>query len=152
MIRTLLFFLVLLSVNSLYAEDVDPQLDELIQKKESLVFKTGEINIGSNLAVIDLSEEYKYLDSSNTSVVLEEIWNNPPNETLGMIVPKDFDAFSSEAWGIIITYVEDGYIKDDDAGKIDYSEMLENMKKETEEYNPDRIKAGYGSIQIVGWA
>jgi uncharacterized membrane-anchored protein len=51
-----------------------------------------------------------------------------------------------------MTYEEDGYVKDEEAEKIDYSELLTEMKKAVEDQNPERQKAGYEPIHLVGWA
>jgi len=54
--------------------------------------------------------------------------------------------------GVIISFSEDGYVKDDDAAKIDYGELLASMQKATLEANPERAKAGYAQVELVGWA
>ncbi len=43
-------------------------------------------------------------------------------------------------------------MKDDEAGKINYSELLAQMKKDALEANPERKKAGYSEVELVGWA
>lgn len=55
-------------------------------------------------------------------------------------------------WGVVITYEEDGYVKDDDASKINYGELLAEMQKEASEANEARKKEGYPAVEIVGWA
>jgi len=42
-------------------------------------------------------------------------------------VPNGFDPLGEEAWLIVITYQDDGYVKDDDAAKIDYAKLLGEM-------------------------
>jgi len=49
-------------------------------------------------------------------------------------------------------FSEDGYVKDDDAAKIDYGELLASIQKATREANPERAKAGYAQVELVGWA
>ena len=53
---------------------------------------------------------------------------------------------------MIISYSDDGYVKDDDAAKIDYDELMKKMKEGTAEVNKERTKQGYPAIQLVGWA
>src|SRR6266704_811463 len=57
-----------------------------------------------------------------------------------------------EGWGVIITFSEDGYVKDDDAAKIDYRKLLTTMQQATRDANPERAKAGYATVELVGWA
>jgi uncharacterized membrane-anchored protein len=52
----------------------------------------------------------------------------------------------------VITYNDDGYVADDEASSIDYDEMLVQMQEETRESNDAREAAGYGRVDLVGWA
>ncbi|MGC4115091.1 MAG: DUF2167 domain-containing protein [Myxococcales bacterium] len=40
---------------------------------------------------------------------------------------------------MIITYEEDGYVKDDDAAKINYDDLLKKMKEDTAEASKERV-------------
>jgi hypothetical protein len=69
-----------------------------------------------------------------------------------MLVPAGVRVLAPEGWGVIISFSEDGYVKDDAAAKIDYGELLASMQKATREANPERAKAGYAQVELVGWA
>jgi uncharacterized membrane-anchored protein len=127
---------------------------EAMRKIESeLKFQQGVIPIGKNLAKITLPENFRYLDPDNTEKVLVDIWGNPPrNKSLGMIVPADFKATGENSWGVIVTYEEDGHVKDNDAASINYNDLLKQMQEGTREANEERKKAGYEAIELVGWA
>jgi uncharacterized membrane-anchored protein len=45
-----------------------------------------------------------------------------------------------------------GYVKDDDAEKIDYDDMLKNMQEDEKETNKERVAGGYPTLHFVGWA
>ncbi|MBU1193207.1 MAG: DUF2167 domain-containing protein [Gammaproteobacteria bacterium] len=118
----------------------------------SLQFQDGTINLPGDIASIRLSEDFRYLNPEDAERVLVA-WGNPPgNDSAGMLVPRHADLFSPEGWAVIISYEEDGYVSDEDADSIDYTEMLHNMQAETDEENKQRIEAGYESIQLIGWA
>ncbi len=119
-----------------------------------LHFRSGEIQVGANLATLKLPENLRYLDPKDTRTVLVDLWGNPPGQgdALGMIVPKDVDFFSGDSWAVAITYDEDGHVKDDDDDKIEYGKLLEQKKASVAETNAERRKKDYESIQIVGWA
>src|SRR6185295_16936245 len=55
-------------------------------------------------------------------------------------------------WAVVLSYIDDGHVDDADARKIDYKDLMADMKKSTDESNEERKKAGYGSIKLVGWA
>ena len=53
---------------------------------------------------------------------------------------------------MVIRFEDSGYIKDDEAEKIDYAKMLKEMQGSEKEINDERQKEGYPAIHIVGWA
>src|SRR5262249_33222393 len=118
-----------------------------------LKFQSGTIPIKDDLATIKLPENFRYLNSADARRVLVDLWGNPPStaDTVGLIVPTGFDGLG-DSWAVVITYREDGYVKDDDAEKINYNELLQQMKEGEKEDNAERVKQGYDSIELVGWA
>jgi uncharacterized membrane-anchored protein len=85
--------------------------------------------------------------------LLEDGWGNPPDsDVLGMLVPNDISPFADEGWGVVITYVDEGYVSDKEAGKLNFDKMLRDMQSATDDNNEAREEAGYESIQLVGWA
>ncbi|HVE17397.1 MAG TPA: DUF2167 domain-containing protein, partial [Chthoniobacterales bacterium] len=119
-----------------------------------LKFQSGEISLGDNLATLHLPETLQYLSPADTRKVLVDLWSNPPSEklTLGMIVPKGVDFLSGSSWVVVVTYDEDGHVKDNDAADIDYTKMLAEMKESVKEGNPKREKEGYPTVELIGWA
>jgi uncharacterized membrane-anchored protein len=110
------------------------------------------VTVHRGLATLELPADFRYLDPQATDVVLRA-WGNPPgSETLGMLVPAGVRVLAPEGWGVIISFSEDGYVKDDDDAKIDYRELLTTMQQAMRETNPERAKAGYATVELVGWA
>jgi uncharacterized membrane-anchored protein len=119
----------------------------------NFTYQTGLVQLGSGLAEMDVGDGFKYLDPSLSSYVLEKLWGNPPgNQTLGMVFPAGMEPTDSSSWAVVIQYEEDGYVKDKDANKINYSKLLKDMQKATKQENKDRVKNGYEAIELVGWA
>ncbi len=142
-----------------FAQDKPDKPDEaavrakMQQLADSLNYQKGEITIRGGLAKIHVPEGFRYLDAKDAGTVLTKIWGNPPGSTtLGMLLPAKVSPASSASWAVIITYDEDGYVKDDEAEKMDYDKVLKEMKEGTREANKEREKDGYGSIELVGWA
>ncbi len=126
-----------------YAQEIESTLD----------FKKGEITLDDGLATLQLGEDFRYLDPKGASKVLVELWGNPQGqENLGMIFPQDCQPSAQECYGIIIQYEEEGYVKDDDAKDIDYSELLGEMQESTLENNEGRLEMGAPKVELVGWA
>lgn len=113
----------------------------------------GTITLPSGIASLQLNNEFYYLSPADTERLLTEGWGNPPGfKTLGMIIPTAVNPLADNGWGVIISYKNDGHISDDDAAKIDYAELLEQMKAEDEEDNKERRKQGYAGLTLLGWA
>lgn len=119
----------------------------------SLHFESGKIDLPGGIAALDLPPSFRYLNPSDANRVLVDAWRNPPGfTTLGMIFPSDVSPLSQEGWGVVITYQDDGHVNDDDASKIDYNDLLKQMKEGAEEDSKERVKQGYSAMQLAGWA
>ena len=116
--------------------------------------RTGAITLGDGLAQLKVPDNFQYLGPEDTETVLVQLWDNPPSRTrhLGLITPADIPLSDARSWAAIISYEERGYVKDADADKIDYNDLLKKMQQDTADNNPDRIKNGYPSMTLVGWA
>jgi len=118
-----------------------------------LRYQQGKVTVGDNLATFDLGPQFRYLDPDQSEELLVKGWGNPPgNKTLGMIFPADVSPLSDEGWGVVISFEEDGYVNDKGADKIDYDDLLKDMKQSVVDDNKEREKQGYDPIQLVGWA
>lgn len=125
------------------------------QVLDSLEFQTGTVTLGSNLATIALTPDFKYLSPADTEKFLVQVWGNPPgsgSSTLGAIVPADADLLGAEGWAIIVSYDDSGHVSDDDAADINYDQLLKDMQESTRADNEERKKQGYDAIELVGWA
>jgi uncharacterized membrane-anchored protein len=145
------------AADSAAASAKDPARDGLMSKlyeaEKNLQYRTGEIKLRDGLAVIHLPDGYRYLDEVQAEKVLTRMWGNPEGGgTLGMILAPNVTPLMDDSWAVIIQYDEDGYVKDDDAEKIDYDDLLKDMQKSAQENNKERGKEGYDPIHIVGWA
>lgn len=136
------------------AEDVEDQGARAMDAfMASLDFQKGTIVLEDDLVTLNLPDTFSYLSPEDAERVLVDVWGNPPgNETLGMLFPANTSPFDMDAWAVIISYEEEGYVSDKDAEDIDYDELLDEMKKGSLENNKERLKAGYDPIEVVGWA
>lgn len=126
-------------------------MQEVLAKLER---KTGVIELPNGVATLKVPESFYYLDPEDANVVLTEIWGNPQSDelSLGMLFPANTTPFDNDSWGVTIDYVSEGYVDDEDAGSIDYSDLLKSMKAEVNESSAWRVEQGYEAIELVGWA
>jgi len=141
------------AADPLPAPEQAAKLAELTKLTSALKLQQGEINLQGGVAKATLPASLRYLNPTDTATVLTKIWGNPAGgETLGMIVPEGFDPLDDRFWAVVITFTEDGYVKDDDAAAIDYTKLLAEMKDGVREASAEREKEGYPRIELVGWA
>ena len=113
----------------------------------------GKVEIHSGLATVNVSPKFNFLESKDAETVVTKLWGNPPgNKPIGLLYPANEGLFGSNTWAVIFHYEEDGHVKDDDANSIDYQKMLVDMKEGVKEANKARVKEGYPTVEIIGWA
>jgi uncharacterized membrane-anchored protein len=156
MLKKLLYVLAITCLAGTMPAWADDQGGKQMSKEQflaSLKFQTGKIDLPGGIATLDMPPSFRYLAPDDANRVLVDAWGNPPGEkTLGMIFPADVSPLSDEGWGVVITYQEDGHVKDDDAKTTNYDDLLKKMKEGTADENEERVKQGYPSLLLTGWA
>ena len=130
------------------------QFKQLVEQVKKMKYQQGEIELRGGLAKLTVPKEFKYLGPDDTETVLVKLWGNPPSEDkpLGLLIPAGMSPLDTNSWVVTIDYSEDGYVKDDDASKINYDDLLKKMQKGIAENNKARQEQGYPAITLVGWA
>jgi len=136
------------------AESEDPSDVEAMRTFwDSLNRQKGDVVLSGDLVTLHVPEEYYFLDGSDAERVLVEVWGNPPGQNvLGMLFPEVYTPFDTNSWAVTIEYDDEGHVSDEDATDIDYTDMLETMQQDTLDSNPAREEAGYGQVELLGWA
>jgi uncharacterized membrane-anchored protein len=140
-----------------HAQEDTNQLTRLaraMQIAKNLKYQQGEIDLRGGLAKLTVPKDFNFLGSDDAETVLVKLWGNPPSDTkpLGLLIPAGMTPLSTNCWVVTIEYSEDGYVKDDDAGKINYDDLLKKMQAGVTEANKERKKAGYPTVDLLGWA
>lgn len=137
-----------------FGQDDRPKSKEDAQAlAATLKFQRGEVILKGGLATLKVPEGLGFLNGRDAITVLVKLWGNPPmTEPLGLLMPSGAGPLSPDSWAVIITYEEEGYVKDQDAEKIDYNDLLQKMQKDTLDANQEREKQGYPKVELVGWA
>jgi uncharacterized membrane-anchored protein len=147
-----------LAANAAAAQEAEPQAEQdndkaLQEFLAGLKYQTGDIRLPEAKTVIHANERYKLLGAKDAQSVLEDLWGNPPDSSvLGMIVPSAAGLMGDSSWAVVLTYSDDGYVSDEEAKTINYDELLSELKESTRADNAERKKAGYGTIELAGWA
>lgn len=151
--KVILIFMCVTVVHAVWATETDSTQLYFDSLEASFTYQRGEIKLEDGIGTLNVPTGFRYLDSTQAAYIIHDLWGNPHGEgTLGMIVPENIGITDERSWAFIITYEEMGYVKDDDADEINYDELLSEMQSDAAAANEERVKEGYESIAIIGWA
>ncbi len=105
------------------------------------------VDLGEDLAQMNLGEEFVFGNPEATRLVMERIGNPTSGNEIGLIIPKNDD----QNYFIVFEYFPIGYVKDDEKESIDADAILESIKKGTEHANKIRQEKGFAPLNVVGW-
>jgi uncharacterized membrane-anchored protein len=77
--------------------------------------------------------------------VMRAMGNQAGDNLVGLVMDKP------SPWLVVIRFVKDGYVKDDDAKDWNADQLLKDLQDGTEEGNADRVARGFSAIEITGW-
>jgi len=97
-------------------------------------------------AKLDLPEGYVFVPKKESDTLMLAMGNSESPGRLGTV-------WSAEGgnWFVVISFVDEGYIKDEEAKDWDVDAMLDNFKEGTEEQNKLRAQRGMAEMEITGW-
>jgi uncharacterized membrane-anchored protein len=152
--KTLLFlFLMTVFSPKLIAQENDTLAAYYDKIEKSFKYESGKITLSEGEGTLNVPKGFKFLNAEQTQGVLTNLWGNPEDKSvLGSLVPDGKGVTHSNSWMFVISYQGDGFVKDDDAGDIDYDDLLKTMKEDVQAENEERKKGGYPEVQLVGWA
>ena len=112
----------------------------------------GEVTLNGAPVKLHVPDSIDYYDGQESRKILEDLWGNPPDDTvLGMLFPAGYSPYAAD-WGAVITYEDSGYVSDDDAKSTDYDALLKDMQAATRENNAGLEREGYATADLIGWA
>lgn len=127
---------------------------ELVAFLKELRPRNGTVAIPEAKASLDLGTEYDFYDRADAAKILVQLWGNPPESAegvLGLVMPAGVMP-DEDSWGAVVTFEDSGYVSDDDADEVDYDDLLDQLKEQTDGQNEAREQEGYPAINLVGWA
>lgn len=97
---------------------------------------------------ISLPADMLFIPQAQSARVLRALGNRVVGAgPLGLIMSGDKTA----DWMVVVSFVADGYIKDEDAQNWNAQELLDSIKEGTEQANADRRARGFPEREIIGW-
>src|SRR5262249_27605437 len=102
------------------------------------------VDLGHDVT-IDLPDGFVLFEKDKAREIMEKMGNLRRNDLLALVTKPESD------WLVTISYDDDGYVKDDDAEKLDGNELLASTRRGTAAANEERQKRGVPPIEVVGW-
>jgi len=105
------------------------------------------VDVGNNLAQLDLGEAYAYTGADTTQQIMEMMGNVTSGTEVGMLIPTA----EEESWFIIFEHDAIGYVPDDEKDDLDATAILDSIREGTEAANEYRIEQGIAPLNVIGW-
>ncbi len=135
------------------AQSRSSRKEKVAEIVRNLQYRQGEVTLKDGLAKLSIPQTFRFLGTEDAEKVLHDLWGNPPRSNiLGMLLPSNVGPDQPESWAVVIDYEEEGYIKDGEADKINYTTLLKEMQESSREANKQRVAEGYPAMELVGWA
>jgi len=126
--------------------------DSLHTAQQTLQYRYGVIPIANGIAQLTIPAGFKFLNAEQSKHIISEVWHQSPQPDLaGMLFPESGDPLNKNSYAVIINYEPRGFVRDLDAGKIDYDKVLQNLQRDEEDDNAERKTMGYPSVHLVSW-
>jgi uncharacterized membrane-anchored protein len=107
----------------------------------------GEIAL-IDQATLKLTGDYFFVPKAEGVRVLRALGNVVNDSTIVGLV---LGTHQNDQWMVVIHYIKEGYIKDDDAKNWNADDLLKNLKSGAEDANKDRMARGFPEVEVIGW-
>jgi uncharacterized membrane-anchored protein len=98
-------------------------------------------------ATLKLPAGQVFIPMPEAGRMMQAIGNGDDPRLMGIVLPA-----GEEPWLVSIEFVQEGFVKDDDARDWKPDELLKGLREGTEAGNSERIKRGFPALEVVGWA
>lgn len=127
-------------------------LDSLTRFEAAIPYQTGTVDY-KDIVSLKIPKGYKFIPQKEAQTIVTDFWKNPADPSvIGLLVPESYSLTHGNDWAFVLSYTEDGYVKDEDAKDLDYDQMMKDMQADEESSNKLRRDQGYENVYIKGWA
>jgi uncharacterized membrane-anchored protein len=126
--------------------------DSLHTGQQTLQYQYGVVPIANDVAQLTIPTGFKFLNAEQSKHIISEVWHQSPQPDLaGMLFPQSADPLNKDLYAVIINYEPRGFVRDIDAGRIDYDKVLQNLQRDEADDNAERKTMGYPAVHLVSW-
>lgn len=99
-------------------------------------------------ATLSIPAGHLFMPKADATRLLRALGNTISGDSLqGLVVGLK----QKDEWIVVVRYIKEGYIKDDEAKDWKADELLANLKEGTEQSNKDRAARGFPETEVLGW-
>jgi uncharacterized membrane-anchored protein len=129
------------------APDIEAEQKAAFEEAERVkVVGPAEIALRDQ-AHLKLPPGYIFVPMPQAGQVMKAMGNRLDERLMGVVFPA-----SDEAWFVAIKFIQEGYVRDDDAKDWNAEELLASLREGTAAANEERTRRGFPAIEVVGWA
>ena len=124
-----------------------PEQQRMMTLYASIDWQAGPttVDIGSN-SKITIPEGFQFTGRQG-SIAWNQLTQNPPDETVGILMPTADD----RDWFLAFQFDDIGYVNDEEKADLDADAILDSLKQGTEQSNQFRRSQGWSAIHLSGW-
>lgn len=98
-------------------------------------------------AVLAIPADYFFIPKAEGARIMRALGNTIRDDFAGLVVGTR----PADGWIVVVRYIKEGYIKDDEARNWNADELLQKLKDGTEQANKDRVTRGFPELEVLGW-
>jgi uncharacterized membrane-anchored protein len=99
-------------------------------------------------ATLAVPADHLFMPTAEAARLLRALGNTISGDSLqGLVIGLQ----QKDEWIVVVRYIKEGYIKDDEAKDWKADELLANLKEGTEQSNTDRAARGFPEMEVLGW-
>lgn len=96
---------------------------------------------------ITLEKGIVFIRQPEASNLMSAMGNTPNPRLIGLITADSNDS----NWIVAVSFIKEGYVKDEDARNWNADDLLQSLKEGTEQANASRRARGFPALLINGW-
>lgn len=137
---------------ALFAQPAAPTDAQAADPFESIQWQKGPTTaqIGSE-SRLSVPETCEFTGQAGARQFMIATQNPPSGSELGVLI-CDMSEADGDEWFVVFSFDDSGYVKDDDASKLDADALLASIREGNEIGNKERVKQGWARLDITGWA
>lgn len=126
---------------------VETEMSQVISKmNEAMLPGPASVDLAGQAKLV-LGNDYVFVPRKEANDYMKAAGNGDHPNMVGLVLGKT----DTGQWMLAIEYVDDGYIREDDAKTWNADDLLKSLTEGTEEANVERKKAGHDTFHVVGW-